>query len=346
MEFLIRRLFLSKYRSKLFLFLVLNVLVRAGAFYLPESDCEITRDVISYIINNQYDSAFCKIDNCTFDNRKPHFLIIKVAAILMRDVDFEKTIDSSFFLDTYETAINAVKQWEEAYGVSSYSTMLSGMCRAFHSAFYLRQKKYLSALQNGLNSIKLFREAQKMDSTNYEVDFFLGLYEFGLAELRSRYWWILFWYPGDRRSGIERMRRCAEKAIITAEAAQISLCDFFTYEKEFKDAEIRIGRLKKKYPFSRFVLWAEAKYFERTENYADAALIYSSLAGSYGQEKYGDYNYFYTSNRQAQMFYKAGNREGAANICKKILENKKIKMYKEIEQDTRKLWERCYVGNN
>lgn len=346
MESHTRHLSPSVSKSSFFVLLTICGVFPLSAFTISGPDREITRGIINYIINNQYDSAFIVIDGQKGRDDEPLLLLLKLATQSMRDVDFEKTVDSSLFLATYDQTIATVEKWEKQHGVSSQSKMLFGMCRAIHSAFYLRQKKYLSALQNGLDAINQLREAQEIDSTNYDVDLFLGLYEYGRAELRSRFWWVLFWYPGNRQTGIGRVLRCAENAIITAEAAQLSLCDLYLKEKLFNESKNQIDHLKSRYPQSRFVLWAEVKYFETRENYSAAASVYSQLSQSYSREKLGEYNHLYTKNRQAFMLYKAGDMKSAKKLCDNILVSSAIGKYRELRRETNKLSERCHAADD
>ncbi|MBN1307201.1 MAG: hypothetical protein JXA18_04740 [Chitinispirillaceae bacterium] len=298
------------------------------------------------MLNNQYDSAIIEIDRRSALQSDPLPAVLKLAVLSLRDVDFEKTVDSALFLRTYESAAAKVGQWETSNGASSYSLMLSGLSKAIHSAFYLRQKKYFAALQNGLDAVKLLREAQQADSSNYEVDLVLGSYEYGRAELRSRYWWILFWYPGDRHTGIKRVERCASKAVLAPEAARFILCDLYLQEKRFEDAKRTVHRLKRKYPGSRFVRWAEAKYFETMKEYRSAAEVYRQLSLSYNGEKWGEYNALYTGSRQAFMLYKAGDEQSANAVCDHLLARSQIGKYKELKREIMKLRERSGASDN
>ncbi len=302
--------------------------------------------MVNYIINNQYDSVIRVVDYSMAYDKDPLLPVLKLAALGMRDVDFEKIIDSSLFLSSYQHASSAVSQWEAAEGVSSYSQMCSGMSKIIYASFYLKQKKYFSAIQNGFDGLDKLQAAQNADSTNYETDFFLGLYEYGRAELRSRLWWVLFWYPGNRAQGIARVSRCSQHAMITDEAAKLSLCDMFLQEKRNKEAKKIIDQMKQYYPESRFVLWAEVKYFEAEMLYEAAANVYSRLASSYKKEKLGEYNFLFTSSRQAQMLYKTRKITNAKQLCYNMLQDTKINKYKELKKETVKLLEQCNATDN
>ncbi|MBN1759156.1 MAG: hypothetical protein JW863_12600 [Chitinispirillaceae bacterium] len=323
-------------------FLVLLLSASTQAFSFPEGKQQLTSKVVNYVIKNQYDSAFSAISTFPVTDKDPLPSLLRLAVLGMRDVDFEQIIDSTRFLACYDSVSRELEAWEQQKGVSSYTRMLSGLCKAMHAAFYLRQKKYMSAMQNGFSALDHLKEAQELDSTNYEVDFFLGLYEYARAELRSRLWWVLFWYPGNRQKGIARVQRCAQQAILTGEAAKLSLCDMYIEEKRSKDAKIVVDVLREKYPDSRFVLWAEVKYFEAEKKYSEAARTYGRLATLYEVEQFGEFNTLTTRLKQATMLYESDDINTAKSICDKLLSDNKINNYRTIKKETSRLSEKCH----
>lgn len=326
--------------------ILLLVIAPLYALKLKEADQEITRKVVGYIINNQYDSAISTVDHRSNWQQEPILPLLKLVILSLRDVDFDRVVDSSLFMATYSTTILSVEQWEKKHQSNSYSIMVSGMTRAINAASLLRQKRYIPALQLGLDAISLLKKAQELDSTNYEVELVLGLYEYGRAELRSRFWWVLFWYPGDRESGIVRVTRCAENAILMSEAARISLCDILVQERRFNDAHAKINELKRSFPGSRFVYWSEVKCYEAEKNYLAAAEVYHSLATSYATLQQGRYNTLSTKKCEATMLYKYGQKVAAGKICNDILADATINKYNELKHETIKLSERCHAARN
>lgn len=325
--------------------LILLCSMRICAFNLSEKDFATTRRVVQHIFNNQYDSAFWILDSRSDADTEPLLALLKLTTLSMRDVDYERCIDSTLFLNTYNKTLRITDSMEQIGGSTSYTKMVAGICRATHSAYFIRQKRYMAGLQNGLDAVKLLQEAQELDSTNYETDLMLGLYEYGRAELRSRFWWVLFWYGGDKKSGIKRIERCAAKAVMTKDAARISLCDIYLQEKRFEDTRRLIDIMKQEYAESRFVLWAEVKYFESCGKYEPAAQLYGKLSHSYEREKLGEYNMIFTKYRQAWSLNKTGDRHGAALICARMLSDARINAYKDLKKETKKLMESCNGAN-
>lgn len=332
-------------KSSFILCIVLSV-PGAYSFVLPETPYLDTQRAISYIVNNRYDAAFdyfAATDSASVD---PLTAVLYLATLGMRDVDFEMSVDSAAFSQRYCAALNTVLQLERNDGSSSYSCTVKGLSQIMYATFFLRQKKYVSAAQHGFDALKTLKLAQELDSTNHDVDFFLGLYEYARSELRARLWWVMFWYPGSRTEGIKRLEACATHGTITRVAAKLSLCDIYTQEKHFERAAKLIYELKNNYPQSRFVYWAEAKYFEATQEYRGAAAVYDTLHTLYALCNYGEYNMLSTRLKQAEMSFRAGDRAIAAELCFDVLHQRVVGRYKEIKKRAEKLLERINVDTH
>lgn len=308
---------------------------------VPSVQREWTSHLVALILEGSYVQALADVDSTLKANiSDPLPSVLKLAVIGMRDVDFELTVDSAGFISTYEQSIIKIQQLEKAKGVSSYSKMLTGFSKAIHSTFFLRKKLYFSAMQNGLDAISCLKDAKQLDSSNTDVDFFLGLYDYSKAELRKQFWWVLFWYSGSKTDGIRKLTECSNSACITNSAALLSLSDIYIREKNPGNSFKVLAQLESRYPQSRFVLWAKAKYFETSNLYTDAARIYGILADSYERCKYGKYNCMVTRNKQAHMFEMAGMKTEAAVSCRNLLQKPDLDNSKDIKKDTRKLLER------
>jgi tetratricopeptide (TPR) repeat protein len=307
---------------------------------VPSDQRECTSHIVSLILDGSYDQAIKDADSVLkINNFDPLPSVLKLAVIGMRDVDFEITVDSAGFITNYRQSIEKIRNFEKSKGVSSYSKMLTGFAKAIHSTFFLRRKLYFSAMQNGLDAISSLKDAKQLDSTNTDVDFFLGLYDYSKAELRKHLWWALFWYPGSKADGIRKLTECSRSACITNTAALLSLSDIYLMEKKPDSSSAILERLESRYPESRFVLWAKAKYFESNRHYTDAAGSYGSLADSYEKCAYGKYNGMVTRNKQAHMFDMAGMKTQAAVLCRNLLQKSDSDNCKDIKKDTRKLLE-------
>lgn len=198
---------------------------------------------------------------------------------------------------------------------------------------------YVTALQNGLDALKLLREAKTLDTTNTDVDFFLGLYDYGKAEMRTRLWWVLFWYPGGKKEGIQKLEQCSKSACMTKNAAKLSLSEIYISEKHNDRGLSLIEQLETSFPESRFVHWSKAKYYESNKMYNEAAIVYNKLSHLYSNTANGSYNALFTKSKEAAMYLEAGQKEKAAELCRIILADPTLSK-KDLKRDTEKLLEK------
>ena len=320
--------------------LILIVFNSLFAFNIPAKDTDFVKTVTDQILNCQFDSAISLADlRIGEDPSNPLAPVLKLAALGMRDVDLEMTVDSLLFLKTYSLAAQSIDAYEKHNKKSSYSRTILGFSKIIHSTYFLRRKMYVTTLQNGLDALKMLKEAKTLDTSNTDVDFFLGLYDYGKAEMKTRLWWVIFWYPGGKKEGIQKLEQCSKSACMTRNAAKISLSEIYTTEKNNTNALLLIEQLTTAFPDSRLVCWAKAKYYESNKLYNEAAAMYNILSVSYSHTKNGSYNALFTKSKEANMYLEAGHKEKAAALCKSILADPAL-LKKDLKKDTEKLLER------
>jgi hypothetical protein len=333
--------------SLIFILSLLFFFHHASSFSLPGQQDGYAGRCIGAIINGEYDTAFSIVDSVmAADTADPLAPILRLTAIGIRDIDCDTLLDSADFFRTYRTAEERIAAHEKANGVSSYSKMLAGFCKGFQSAYYLRENLYFTAMRNGFKALNLLDESYLLDSTNTDPLFLLGLYEYAKGELKRRLWWILFWYPGSKKTGIARLWSCVNNGHLTAEAALFALADIYAREKKPDACAPVIERLTRDFPKSRFTLWAKAKHFESRRLYYEAGLTYELLAASYAAEPTGGFNALFTRNLQAHMLLQSGQRKDAADSCRALLRETVSGKKTEVYNDTKKLLRRINDGES
>jgi len=307
--------------------LVLITFSTAG-FKFPDGHDAVIEPAVRGILECRFDDVLRLTDSVFLaDSKNPLAATLHLAALGMRDVDFDTMVDSAAFMRSFERAGDAVNAYEKIHGTNSYVMMLRGFVLGMHASFHLKNKSYFAAAGTGLDAIKAMKEAQKLDSTNTEVNFFLGLYDYGKADLKKRLPGVTFWLPGDKADGIRLLERGAQSAVLTGTAAKLALSDVYLSERQARKSRDIIFALKKEIPNSRFLLWAEAKYFENQKMHSQAAAVYGRLADSYDEEgrHAGAYRYAHmhnaiaTRNKAAHLHHKAGKDALTISACKLIL---------------------------
>jgi hypothetical protein len=170
----------------------------SAAFSFPDNLMVSSRRIVADIVNCNFLDAFNTCDSLkkAFP-QDPLPSLLKLTAMGMRDIDLEWTVDSTGFLAEFENTQTLIGNFRRKHGESSYIVMLDGFSKAMHAAFYLRKKAYFDVLHNGADAIKLLKDAKELDSANTDADFFLGLYDYGKAELKKS--------SGGRFSGIREV---------------------------------------------------------------------------------------------------------------------------------------------
>jgi hypothetical protein len=308
------------------------------AFSLPASQQQYATRCVHAILNGSYGDALSIADSAiAADRQDPLAPLLYLTAIGIRDVDFDTLLDTASFFRAYRLTEERITSWEHKNGISSYCSMLSGFCKGIHSSFYLRQESYYAAMQTGFEALRLLEDSYKLDSSNVEPLFFLGLYDYARGELKKRLWWVLFWYPGSKKEGIRRLWCCADKGMLTGKGALFALADIYTRENMPGDAAPVVESLRRDFPQSRFALWARAKHLESKHSWYEAALVYEQLAASYGAHRAGAHNAFVTANQQAHLLARAGQKKEAAAVCRMLLDTPVSKKNRSLHKDTEKL---------
>lgn len=327
--------------AKSFQFLVLFFLLFQSFSYAQTVDLRSQGDSITLLtLRCEFDKALKKSDSLMQITSDPLPGVLKLVTLGMRDIDVDMTVDSVEFIKTYETTEKRILDYQKKCGNCSQALYFDGLAKAIRATFFLRIESYRSALQTGLNSISLLKDAQKTDPSNSDADFFLGLYDYSKGELRRKLWWVLFWYPGDKQQGIKRLESCAQSGRISKKASQFSLIDVYIRENNLPRAWYYIDNLKKADADGRFLWWAEAKYYEAAKKYSQAAEKFDNLSKSYENVKFGEYNHIFTMYKTAEMKYKAGDYNSAKNLGNSILQKCTFKRATSIKRDTRKLLEK------
>jgi hypothetical protein len=200
-------------------------------------------------------------------------------------------------------------------------------------------------MRKGFQSLSLLEDSYRLDSTNADPLFLLGLYEYAKGELKQRIGWILFWYHGSKKTGIKRLKICLNNGYFASSPAAFALAEIYIREKQPEKCSPLIERLERDFPDSRFMLWAKAKYCESKRLFCEAGRLFGLLAFSYAAEPAGRYNSLLMRSRQARMLLEAGLKSEAADSCCSILREKPAGREIPVHHDIQNLLREINEGN-
>jgi hypothetical protein len=293
-------------------------------FSLPVDRSQAATAAIEKMIASDYDDAIALCDSIiSTDREDPMGKMLRLSAIGLHDLDLDSATDSLDFFGMYKKTEASLFKYEKTHGVSSYTCTVKGFAKAIAAAYNLWRKKYFAGLDMGFSALSALQEAKRLDNTNTDVDFFLGLYAYARADLKRNFWWAFFWYSGDKNTGIRSIRACSRSAQFARQAATLLLAEICYRENKVAESDTITRILLAAHPASRLTLWTCAKRGEATKSFAEAAASYTALADAYDQIGRAKRNALVTRSKAAHMYFSAGDTLQARGACKRILENKK-----------------------
>jgi hypothetical protein len=293
-------------------------------FSLPPERRQAASSAIEKMIASDYNGAILLCDSIIkADREDPMGQMLRLSAIGLHDLDLDSATDSLNFFDSYKKVDASIFNYEKKYGVSSYTCTVKGFAKAIAAAYNLWHKKYFAGLDMGFAALSSLQEAKRLDNTNTDVDFFLGLYTYARADLKRNFWWAFFWYSGDKNAGIRSIRACSRNAQFARQAATLLLAEIYYRENKIPESDTITRSLLATYPASRLTLWTCAKRGEATQSFADAAASYQALADAYDGIGRARRNALVTRSKAAHMYFSAGDTLQTRTACENIFAKKK-----------------------
>jgi hypothetical protein len=290
-------------------------------FVMPVSQKEKANSAVEKMFDCRFDEAFAIVDSMSTDSAgAPLKWMLKLSIIGIRNLDYDDTSGAGLFETTYTTTQSFFTTYEKQMGRTSYLLTAHGFSCCIAAAYKMHNKEYLEGIHLGFEALSYCQEAKKIDSTNTDVDLILGLYSYARAELRRRFWGILFWYPGDKRTGIQAITSASKTGHFSSLAAQAALQEIYIREAQYNKASESLNQLSSLYPHSRFLMWSKVKLYEAQRLYANSAGVYSQLADVYETIPSAARNYHQTRFFEAQRYYWVENDSKAEAACNKLLD--------------------------
>jgi hypothetical protein len=304
--------------------LIITLVAQASCFVLPSQRRTAVDQAMKMMLSCEFDSAFYWCDSLAASDRSdPMADMLKLSVLGFLDLDCNHVSDSIRFFEQFAATERTVFSYETKNGTSSYSLTIKGFSKAIVACYFLWHKSYIKGLNTGFDALGILKEAKKKDPANYDVDLFLGLYNYARADMKRMFWWAFFWYPGDRESGIRSLALSRKNGQFTQPVASLVLAELWIREKKFQEAETVIAELERDFPKSRLTRWTQAKFFDERKLPQQSAEIYGKLADEYDTIPSAWRNALAARWKEASLWDDAGVRQRALDACKKIVAEKK-----------------------
>ena len=300
------------------------VVLHAPCVGLSDASMQKLNHAVEEVLNCRFERAQAVADSFEESGASGLFKkMLDLSIIGMRHLDYDLQDDTDAFENAFKNARSLYEGDAKKNGPSSDLLTAQGFSYMIAAAYNLHEKSYLSGIGLGFKALSFCREAKKIDSSDSDVDLVLGLYSYARADLRKKFWGIIFWYPGDRLVGIKTIEAVAKNGRFTSLLAQAVLQEIYIKEEQFDKASEGLDRLGALYPQSRFLLWSKVKLYQALKRPLQCAETYSRLAASYAPEPQAYRNYHQTLLFAAQQYCKAGNDREARESCQELLNDRR-----------------------
>ena len=259
---------------------ILIIVSTSFSYSLRESYIRDAKRVNDLLINCDFNTAYKLSDEyLSADSSEPLYYYLKLASIGLEVLDRDKIVKKPEFESTFEYGVSLLESKET---LNSYETMLLGFLYSSYSSFKLLEGKYLTAVSAGKKGLNLIEEAREKDSTNYDLDYYLGFFSYARGELKKRVP-ILFWLDDSSKEGIMQLKRCSKKGLFMNNAADMVLVDVLIREGEISQGDSLLTKLLQAYPNSRFLFWTEARKYEALSDSVNTFNTYKKLSDNYSK---------------------------------------------------------------
>ncbi len=242
-------------------------------------------------------------------------------------MDFENESYDDQFYDKLEEVIDMCDEILDKKPNNIDAIFFKGGALGFRGRLKAVREDWLDAAFDGKDALPLVYNAYKIDSTNIDIQFGLGIYNYYADVIPNQYEFIkplMFLFPkGDKSKGINQLKNSAENGKYAKYEAQYFLMTlYFRYENDSKKALNYAEKLFEKFPdnpaFEKYI----GRIFVKQNNYNEAENVFSRMIEKHKQKKFGYNDIIY---REA-VYYLAYNNYQKRN------DEKALKYFKECEK--------------
>ena len=323
-------------RFKIVLFLLISLNIYGQTYPVKKVDW-LLRKGIDNIINQKYAEAETTFTQLSTQYKNiPLGNIYLAAAEIAKSFDYTEDFDEDQIetnLDKAEDIANSLIDKDDYNVWNIYFLALTQGYRAYYNAL---KENWLSAFDNGFNSVSNFEKCLDIDSTFFEAYAALGTYIYWKSRKTESLDWLPF-VKDNKPEGISYLIKAVNKSSYNSYLAVNSLQWIYIDQKEYKKAIVLSDSIIAKYPHSRFFKWGLARSYEDVDK-SKSISIYNEILNSYNNlSNINEINKITLKHLIAQQYDQIGEVGSALKLCNEILNTnlsdfEKSKLRKRLER--------------
>lgn len=249
------------------------------------SDFEIRiKKGIDYIYNIQFDSAEVLFKKLMLDYPESPAGRFFLAMIDWWKIAIEpdnESLDEIFF-EKLEDVIYHCDQILKTDEKNLDAIFFKGGSIGFRGRLRALRDSWIKAADDGREALPLLQLAWSIDSTNYDILFGMGIYNYFAEVIPEHYPYIkplmIFFPRGNKLLGIQQLKTAAEKAkYASTESKYFLLTIFYHFEDDIYQARIFADQLHQQYPMNPVFHRNLGRTYVRTGDYENASKIFLEI---------------------------------------------------------------------
>ncbi|MCX8056754.1 MAG: tetratricopeptide repeat protein [Ignavibacteria bacterium] len=236
---------------------------------------------IDYIYNIQFDSAEVIFKQLMLDYPQSpagrFFLAMidwwKIA------IDPDNENHDEIFLEKLEDVIFQCEQILKKDEKNLDAIFFKGGAIGFRGRLRALRDSWIKAADDGREALPLLQYAWSIDSTNYDILFGMGIYNYFAEVIPNEYPFIkplmIFFPKGNKNLGIQQLKVAAEKAkYASTESKYFLLTLYYHFENDIYQAQLYATDLHRKYPMNPIFHRYLGRTYVRYGDYDTASKIF------------------------------------------------------------------------
>lgn len=209
---------------------------------------------------------------------------------IMMDFEVEKYDDQ--FYDKLDDVIDMCDDILDKNPKNIDAVFFKGGALGFRGRLKAVREDWLDAALDGKDALPLVYDAFKIDSTNIDIQFGLGIYNYYAEVIPNKYEFIkpfMYFFPkGNKAKGIKQLENTAQNGKYAKYEAQYFLMTlYFSFEENSTLALKYAQKLFNKFPdnpaFEKYI----GRIYVKQNNYKKASEIFSKMVEKHKHNKFG-----------------------------------------------------------
>lgn len=276
-----------KYRNGTLLAFVFLLLTFSTA--VASVDDSLLLKGIALIHKEKFDQALKLFDSLvSLAPDKPVGYFFKAGTYSNLAGDYRNLNYTDRFQESIDKAIKVGETLDKSGRATAEDLFFYGGALGFRGIYKSYYGDWVGAFKDGVKGKGVLNRAFKMDSTNYDIYYGLGMYDYWRSAKTKILSWLPF-FPDKRRSGIEQVFLAIQKGKFVKDEAKYALLRVYDNEKDYKNVLfLWENYLKTINPDDPFALYYVGRAQANLDSFPEAINTFEKLWDVYQKSPYYD----------------------------------------------------------